>query len=311
MKIIENGIEFIVLSVTPNLHPLFEIPLGEFEWIIVAQLTHGSAFWASSGEAVDLASPLIIMDMESSPTLDGVEITPGVGALSQSEAARLVSAYHNHYSLCEFWSKGSSKEPPWEIGRTVLLKGVQLADLDELSSPTNTILSGELGTRFCFRRFELGDPVEKNYLVSAEEALWNSIGARFFYDRRCALHNVDLSWIPYCFMGSGGFLVERKSNRVIRLDSGFGDIVVYVWAYYKGLLGKQESEGCVDLRVEAIGDREKARKLIESFSTPRIAREALNSFAAGSCCLPAVTLGFCWRELREAEEEGWFRFKAV
>jgi hypothetical protein len=39
-------------------------------------------------------------------------------------------------------------------------------------------------------------------------------------------------WIPYRFIGSGGFMVERGTSRVIQLGGGFGDIEVYAWAYF-------------------------------------------------------------------------------
>lgn len=117
-----------------------------------------------------------------------------------------------------------------------------------------------------------------------------------------ALLNDDLVYIPICWIGCAGFLVERASWNPILLGSAMV-LEVHVWAYYRGFADGQTPAACRnDLIITSIHDREATRRVLR-----RVVRSA--DLERLPLRVSNVDLYFLRSDFWKAELKGAFTFR--
>lgn len=143
---------------------------------------------------------------------------------------------------------------------------------------------------------------EAESLVShvARRALVYEIDGRFVdYDRDGVLVSDELFYLPFGWIGCAGYLVERKTKRVIALGSALS-VDAQIWAWYRGIpLGTGQRN---DVEITEVRDRvELTRVLCRLLDGRLVHSQLVPRLQMLPCTIENLNLFFVCEDLRRAE----------
>jgi hypothetical protein len=168
-----------------------------------------------------------------------------------------------------------------------------------------------LAKKFGFRGYSAGEEAVGMGLAEAKALVEKDRGHPISFSPEGVMLNDDLFYIPParsgCVMGCVGYLVGRRSGRVMFLQSGILPHV-RIWALYRGFF---DCKGLGDtLLIRAVHNLEKTRELLTTVLRSNIAaRELGQKLHNPPCVFRRVYVGSYIREFMEAEEKGYFDFE--
>lgn len=146
---------------------------------------------------------------------------------------------------------------------------------------------------------------EEPVVALARDVLSTWLGRPVSSDTRDALVNEDLIYIPETWVGCGGFLYDRRAERIILLGSGI-PVAVHVWAFYRGFAdGETGADRLNDLVITSVRDEAATYRTLR---TRLLNPPKLDSLPVR---IESIDLYFFREELWKAELRGFFRFDVL
>jgi hypothetical protein len=167
-----------------------------------------------------------------------------------------------------------------------------------------------LEERHGFRAYSPAEDAKGMPLSRAQHLVETSVEQPIQFEIGRVLVNDDLIYVPYGWVGCLGFLVHRRTERVILL----GSVLVphqWVWAFYRGFsLGETAADRQDTLVIRAV---HQPRETVKTFRwlmrrEPKFKRLG-RQLRTLPCIIRDVDLLFAVRELMVAEEKQYFDFE--
>jgi hypothetical protein len=132
------------------------------------------------------------------------------------------------------------------------------------------------------------------------------------YKRESVLENGDAYYFPVGWVGCSGHLVTKNPLRLISFGSYIGP-GAHIWAHYQGIsmapLGKDRQN---TLKILSISDLANTLRVLKTFLNPKWVDQELSvRLSSLPTELKEVDLYFGIRDLLEAQDNDWFRFKVL
>ncbi len=222
-------------------------------------------------------------------------------------------------------SIGDAKDASWsEVpgairARFQLVEVEQQERVEELLQPhlQGGLLYRDYLTRmFGFRSYSESEETQGMTLAEAKALVERNTDHCITFNLERVMLNDDLIYIPYTYMGCVGYLVERRSGRVMLLYSGMLPHV-HIWAYYRGfwdchggMARVARGSGEDTLLIRAVHNLEKTRESLFWFLRDNVtARDFAKQLHNPPCLVRQVAVRPYIKAFMEAEEKGYFDFE--